>query len=69
MGKKINNATIKELDQLLTTEEVATLLNVTYTTIRNWMDAGKIDYKVIEKGTKKRVIRFELDKLKKQFNL
>lgn len=56
-------------EELYTIMEVAKLLKVTTTTIHNWIEAGKIPYKVLTKGKRKRMIRFVPSKIKKHFNL
>jgi len=56
-------------ENLLTIKEVAKMLNVTTTTIHNWINSGKIPYKIIYRGKRKRVIRFIPSKMKEHFNL
>jgi len=57
------NSLLKQ-EQLLTTKEVAYLLNVDESTIYKWADMGKIRY--VDLGTgKKRLLRFRKEDIQK----
>ena len=56
-------------EDLWNVKEVASFLNVKQSTIYKWFDAGKFgdSAMIISQGPRKRTIRFNSEKVKKQF--